>query len=281
MKQQPPKQLAEVDLTQISEQLAALIERANEQDPALLQARIRRLQEELRQEREVRTQTSPSEKALPSPTFFVEGPQKQVHDLLAQNGELQQQVTRLREEVVEREREIEALQAVLSPAQRLRAEKLQTANVNIEHAQIYRFYSGVTHQEGPGSLEETSAQPSVFVAPLPNQVETTPFLPSQQAALTRMKSQLEKLATHERSVLDFLLDHDGQEFNLQQLAQSMAVPYGTMGRWASETKRFRRLIGLPFVSTRKDGSSTWYKTTFHTIFQGYDQVKVRQALGLG
>jgi hypothetical protein len=96
-----------------------------------------------------------------------------------------------------------------------------------------------------------------------------------------MKSQLEKLAANERAVLDFLLDHDGQEFNLQQLAQSMAVPYGTMGRWASETKRFRRLTSLPFISLRTNRGSTWYKSTFHATFQSYDRKTVHQELGLG
>lgn len=275
-KQQQPKQLAEVDLTQISEQLTALIERTNEQDPAILQARIKRLQEELYEERKARVQISSA------PVLPAKEPQKQVQDLLAQNSALQEQVTKLREEVVKREQEIEALQSVISPAQRFQAEKLQTANVNIEHAQIYRFYSGVAHQDAPGSLGEVLPQPSVIIGPLSDQVEeAAPLLPSQQAALTRMKSQLEKLAASERAVLDFLLDHDGQEFSLQQLAHSMAVPYGTMRRWASETKRFHRLTSLPFISFRIDRRSTWYKSTFHATFQRYDRKKVCQELRLG
>lgn len=277
VKQHPPKQLAEVDLTHISEQLTALIERANEQDPAILQARIKRLQEDLHREREGRTQKE--ERSL-GPVSSIGDPQR-VQDLLAQKSTLQEQVTILQEEVVKRGQEIEALQSVISPAQRLRAEKLQTANVNIEHAQIYRFYSGVAHQDAPGSLEEVLTQSPVVVSPLSDQIqEKAAFLPSQQAAFARMKSQLEKLAPNERSVLDFLLDHDGQDFNLQQLAQLMAIPYGTMRRWASETKRFRRLASLPFMAARKDGSSTWYKATFHHAFQGHDTNKVRHELGL-
>lgn len=279
VKQQLPKQLAEVDLTQISEQLTTLIERANEQDPAILRAHIQRLEEELRKEREARVQ---NKTLSPASTLPARDPHKQVQDLQVQNGELREQVTILREEVVRQEQAIEALQSVISPAQKLKEEKLQTANVNIEHAQIDRFYSGIAHQDGPSALEEAPTQPSVVVSPLPNQIEEiAPLLPSQRTAFARMKSQLEKLAPNERSVLDFLLDHDDQEFNLQQLAQSMAVPYGTMGRWASETKRFRRLTRLPFISVRTNKGSTRYKSTFHVTFQSYDMKKVRQELGLG
>lgn len=105
VKRSVPKQLAEIDLTHLNEQMAALIEQMRTQDPAWLRARIGELENQLRSARKERAQTghtsAPGKDASDAQLIeaTLPGNQEQVAALASKEREIQElqaQLVRLR-----------------------------------------------------------------------------------------------------------------------------------------------------------------------------------------
>ncbi len=255
-----PRQLAEVDISQIRTQLAEQLQRVQETDPALLHVRIRDLQEQLQTARE-----------------HTPGERRKKKEDEASTMHLRAQIQHLELQLIDEQKEKHSLQQRLAEKEQahlpaapstVHMERLHARSVMIERAEIQHYIE---------ERKENGETPVIVPARKQQQREQK-ILASQKDTLETMKRRIQRLSPFEQRVMRFLLDHDGSEYTWKELAAEMGLLYTTFKTSARRANSLKGLINLPFIAATMQGQRHIYKSTFSQFFQHYDLSLVREEL---
>lgn len=275
VKRTPPKQIAEINLTHVSEQMAALFEHARANDPALLTVRIKELEDEVRvlREDQPRSPRSGIDKSKQlTATQEIEALSLHIRQLETEKGPLKQVIDELKGSINEKDAQLKTLLSTKDGQQSLQMEGLHAANVNFEQASIQQFYAGTgvtTVREE--DVERNEQEKSVVVTP----VEETRALPptseallesllhSERKSFIKLLSLIRGLSASEKTLFIWLIEHDGQQVSSQQLAN--AVNRDIYVTWRQYTDK---LVKIAFIQRWREGKF-WYKATFASYREKY------------
>lgn len=271
VKRSTPRQLAEIDLTHLGEQMAALVERVQENDPELLWARIRKLESMLPSVGNAEPggpSISQHEAAQAFPRE-AEVLSFQLRHLEEENELLRAELKEARTTVASYNRQRESGDSPVQTAHTLQTPGLHAANVNFERAEIGQFYAGVgvTGSDGGASPTYTGNGGSTLPVEV-GQVEETPAIESppddplgqmrysERQLLTRLVKQVRQLSPSEKLFFVWLLEHDEQPMTSRELADAVCID-----RDATRRSRTDLLVTLPFI--RRAGTQRFvFKATF-------------------
>lgn len=279
VKRTPPKQLAEINLSHLSEQMAALFEQARASDPALLQARIKELEAELRRVREEQPRSPRSvgkSQQLDSPQE-IEKLSLQIRQLESEKRSLQETIAEMKATLAEREEQLASISTTDNIRQDIQTEGFHAANVNFEQASIGQFYAGagVAIQEKEGQRQELLHRAGEITS-----VETLPTLPpseelfvSERRLLNKLITQVQSLSSSEKMLFTWLIEHDEEQVTSKELADAVSIEKRMVMRDYTT-----RLVKLPFI--KREGTKQFsFKATFHSYCGRYfSRVTDRQTL---
>jgi len=245
MKRNVPRQLAEIDLTHLGEQMEDLVKRVRENDPVLLRARIRHLESLLQSTGEPGASQHEAVQALTQQLRQLEEEQRQ------QRAELEQ----ARATIARYERQGASGDAPIQAAQLLQTPGLHAAHVNFEQAQISQFYAGEGSAFGDGKgspavasrnggappieVEQVAEFPAI-AAPAADPLEQLRY--SERQLLTRLIKQVRQLSAPEKLFFVWLLEHDEQQVTSRDLADAVSID-----RDATRRSRTDLLVNFPFI----------------------------------
>lgn len=252
-----PRQLAEIDLTHLDEQMHALVERTRENDPVLLQARIRHLETLLQNAGKIepeKLRTSQHE-AMQALTREVETLTLQLRQLEEENRRQQGELEQARATIAMYEQKGTAGDSPVQVAPLLQTPGFHAANVNFERAEISQFYAGVgvTSSDVPPSLtksdrgERTSPrevepvkEALTIAASLTDPLEQLRY--SEKQLLTKLVKLVKQLSPSEKLFFVWLIEHDGKPMTSRELADAVCID-----RDATRRSRTDLLMNLPFI----------------------------------
>jgi hypothetical protein len=267
MKRATPRQLAEIDLTHLGEQMEALVEHARENDPMQLRTRIRQLEA---MQRRAGTRAATDTGASQHET---------VQALTLQFRQLEEEYRRQRTELEQAkvalaayERQSASGDSLTQAMETLQTSGFHAANVNFEHADIGQFYAGVGVTGNGGEASPSIADRGRSAHPIEvEQVEETPAIGappadpleqlrySERQRLSRLVKQVRQLSPSEKLFFVWLLEHDEQPVTSRELADAVSID-----RDATRRSRTDLLVNLPFI--RRAGTQRF---VFKAIFGDY------------
>lgn len=263
VKRSAPRQLAEIDLSHLSEQMEALVMRARENDPVQLRTRIRQLEAVL--------QSADTQQGEPGPSQHeaVQALTLQLLQLEEENRRQRAELEQAKAALAEYERQRASGDSTIQAAHTLQTPGLHTANVHFEHAEISQFYAGVGITSNDGGASHSDADRVESVHPIEvGQVEEAPAIAapatdpldqlrySERQLLTRLEKQIRQLSPSEKLFFVWLLEHDEQPVTSRELADAVCID-----RDAARRSRTDLLVSLPFI--RRTGTQRFvFKATF-------------------
>ena len=270
MKRATPRQLAEIDLTHLGEQMEALVERARENDPVQLRTRIRQLEGMLR--------SAGTQQGDPGASQYetVQALTLQLRQLEEENRRQRTELERVRATLAEYEQQRASGDSPDHVAHTLQTPGLHAANVNFERAEIGQFFAGVgvTGSDGgappanvnrggsasPIAVEQIEEAPAI-AAPPTNPLEQ--LRQSEKQLLARLVKQVRQLSPSEKLFFVWLLEHDEQPVTSRELADAVSIDQG-----ATRRSRTGLLVDLPFI--RRTGTQRFvFKATFGSYCRNY------------
>lgn len=231
-----PARLTELDLSQISTQIADLMAQSQETDPALLRQRIRALEEQLRS----RSQAGQVARSLPTQSW-------------------RQELALARRQLVEKDQEIQRLQRQLAEFSRLQVEVSGTTVPLVEmpaYLQRLHIEQAIITVDQLNSMPQTKAKldgEAVLSKPEPTQKvqpkkpltvnDVFALLPhSQMITLKNLLKKVEALTTNERALFSWLLSNDGSGLRPLDLADAVCINVR-----ATRPDRTSELRRIPFI----------------------------------
>lgn len=257
-----PKRLAEINLTELTEQMQALIAHVEETDPAILQRKVKELQEELRRVRGSQLKQT----VKPSPP-----PAKDDEETKRLRADLAQACRNL----FKKNEEIKALQGQIDALNALKAQvngvsvPLTEIPAHLQRLHIEQATITVGQLNGVPMKEAVQENEAAKVAPEPvpqaqpkkplSVSDVLALLPhSQGIVLKRLLKKIEQLSANERALFSWLLSNDGKRIAPLALADAVCINVR-----ATQLDRTSDLRSIPFIH-RWTGP-----VTFESDFAGY------------
>ncbi len=235
-----PKHLADIDLSTLSTQIEALMQRARETDPAHLKLRIQALEEQLR-----KSQGAGAGEAFTRSAHSHSGADAELAEARRQLVEKEGEIKRLQQKCAD----LEKIEAQVNGASiplidvpnHLRSLHIETATITIGRADtLHGVHAHAAQEEKPERRRDSERQAfrGENLGPAPSNALSD----QEQKTLSRLLKKIDGLTGNERALFTWLLTHDQQWIAAEPLASALCISVR-----ATRADRTRHLDKIGFI----------------------------------